>query len=188
MQKRLSATVFRACFPRVACNIDSLMRLWVVDLLKFLLHKGVIKESLDVSTEVSTVPPARLWRRLSWWLPGAADGTCKVHEAHVDIAALGGSRRRVRCRRACAVCARFDWEHEDVYMWERAGGKNGPSVFRDGQPIRCADVEKVQAVMADVDATWDKRGSDFSARDLAHTLFFHPRVTCVGGAFVATMD
>ena len=73
-------------------------------------------------------------------------------------------------------------------MWERAGGKNEPGVFRDGQPIRCADVEKVQAIMADVDATWDKRGSDFSARDLAHTLFFHPRVTCVGGAFVATMD
>ena len=123
-------------FPKVVCNTDPLMRLWVAELLKFLFAQGVITELPGVTNEVPAVSSSRLWRRLSWWLPGAADGTCKVHEAHVDIAALGGSRRRVRRRRACAVCARFDWEHEDVFLCGSELAEN-PSLVSSGMVSLC---------------------------------------------------
>ncbi len=43
----------------------------------------------------------------------------------------GSGRRAVRARLPCAVCARFGWDREEVYMWTQAEGSGHESFIED---------------------------------------------------------
>ena len=40
-----------------------------------------------------------------------------MHESPVNLGALNPSRREVRSREPCALCARFGWQREHVFLW-----------------------------------------------------------------------
>jgi hypothetical protein len=176
-----------AAFGISATEIDLQMRLWTKGLFESLRDAGVIELHAS-SMETTSIQSSRSWRRVPWWLPAASGDKCKVHEASVNLEALGPAsasdaaggvtstegRRCPRWRRACAVCARFDWDHEEVYLWEREKPNTGIDVFRTGSAVRSAELEDPMDDGSASEASMSSDSSGLAPRELAHGLFFSP--------------
>jgi hypothetical protein len=116
---------------------------WGVALLDHLASVGIVEAAALDDGLSANVPSERSWRRLRWWIqdvPGEVG--LRVHESPVQLNALGpvpenvdampASRRCVRSREPCAVCARFGWERDLVHMWKQPGGSVQHSIICDG--------------------------------------------------------
>ena len=98
-----------------------------------------------------------------WWKPAGAGGDVEVGvgASPVDIGALGVppppppyaegtgaeaglTRRAVRCRIACCVCARLDWADKlrGVYFWRQPEGAGERSILCDAEPQPPARAEE----------------------------------------------
>ena len=183
----LCTAFLRDSFGVSATEIDLQMRLWTKQLFELLREVGVIELHAS-SMETTSIQSSRSWRRVPWWRPAASGDKCKVHETSVNLEALGpasvsdaaggpsstGGRRSLRWRRACAVCARFDWDHEDVYLWEREKPDIGINVFRTGSAVRSVELEDPMDDGSASEATTPSTSSGLTPRELAHGLFFSP--------------
>ena len=90
----------------------------------------------------------RLLRRVRWWREDggtARDGPVNLDalgpkpadaDREQESGHRGARRRRVRCRLACAVCARLDWDatRNFVHFWKQAEGRPEQSFISDDLP------------------------------------------------------
>ena len=144
LRDHLSAVVAREPVPTSALvGIEA----WYRRLL-YALERGhkVERAEREEGVPVDAVSDTVLYRRVCWWRRGGGSAA----EGPVNLAALGpkppsedgvpeerggaARRRRIRCRVACAVCARLDWDttRRYVHFWKQPEEAREQSIIGDG--------------------------------------------------------
>ena len=132
------------CFPsEVDASEDEARRSWCCRLLEHLAATGTVERNVCVDVAVATERPVDIaWRRVRLWINDElnAEGE-SLFTSPLQLKAIGlepapdappgSGRRAVRARLPCAVCARFGWDREEVYMWTQAKGSGHGSFIED---------------------------------------------------------